>query len=68
MFYNKTLDMMAHIGAGLLCPQDLDQIATALTVFKMPSDSDDDSEDYGEVGFFDDWSSSDDWTKQSLSN
>ncbi len=63
MFHNKTLDVLARVGVDIICPQDVEQVATALTVFEIPSDSDDDSEDYGEAGFFDDWSSSDDWTE-----
>jgi hypothetical protein len=62
MFHNKTLNVMARVGVDLLCPPDLDQIATALTVFKIPSDSDNNSDDYGEVDFFNDWSSSNGWT------
>jgi hypothetical protein len=63
MFHTKTLYVLARVGVDIICPQDINQIATALTVFEIPSDSDDDSEDYGEVGFFDDWSSSEDWTE-----
>jgi hypothetical protein len=63
MLHDKTLDLLAQVGVEIMCPQDIDQIATALTAFETPSDSDDDSENYGEVGFFDDWSSSDDCTE-----
>jgi hypothetical protein len=62
MLHDKTLDQLARVGVEIICPQDIDQMATALTAFETPSDSDDDSEDYGEVGFFDEWSSSDDCT------
>jgi hypothetical protein len=64
MLHNKTLYVLARVlGVEFICPQDINQIATALSVFKLPSDNDDDSDDYGEVGFFDDWSSSDNWTE-----
>jgi hypothetical protein len=47
------------VGLDLLCSQDQDQIATALMVFETPSDGDEDLDNYREMVFFDDWSSSD---------
>jgi hypothetical protein len=54
MLHNKTLDVLARVGVNIICPQDVEQIPTALTVFEIPSDSDGDAEDYGEAGFFND--------------
>jgi hypothetical protein len=63
MLHDKTLDLLAQVGVNIICPQDVNQIATALMAFETPSDSDNDSDYYGEAGFFNDLYSSDDWTK-----
>jgi hypothetical protein len=40
MLHNKTLDVLARVGVDIICPQD-----TALAVFEITSDRDDNSED-----------------------
>jgi hypothetical protein len=40
------------------------KLQTAFAVSEIPSDSDNDSDDYGEVGSFNYWSSSDDWPEE----
>jgi hypothetical protein len=62
MFHTKTLDVMARVGVDfILNPQEEDD--RALTVYEIPSDSDDEDEDYGDNDFFDSWSGSDSWSE-----
>jgi hypothetical protein len=34
MLHDKTLDLLARVGVEIICPQDVDQMATALTAFE----------------------------------
>jgi hypothetical protein len=63
MFHNKTLDVMARVGVEYLCSS-REKDDTALTVLELPSESDHDDDEYGDAGFFDEWSSSsDEWSE-----
>jgi hypothetical protein len=52
IFHMQTLGVMAHIGVEYVCSdQEIDD--TALIICELPSDSEQDNEEYGEPGFFD---------------
>jgi hypothetical protein len=50
---------MARIGVELLCSTE-ESNETALIAFELPGNSDDKGDDYGDIDFFDKWSSTDD--------
>ena len=62
MFHIKTLDVMARIGVEYLCPPQ-ERSDTALSIFEIPSDSDDEDDCYGDDNFFDNWSNTDNWSE-----
>jgi hypothetical protein len=62
MFHTRTLDVMARIEVELLCSTQ-ESGDTALIAFEA-SDSDDEDDDYGDIDFFDKWSSTDNWSEE----
>jgi hypothetical protein len=67
MFHTRTLNVMACIGVELLCSTE-ESNDTALIAFELPSNSDDEHDDYGDIDFFYNWSSTDDWSEEQKQN
>jgi hypothetical protein len=63
MFLTRAPNLMARIGVDLLCSTQ-ESNETARIAFELPSESNDVDNYYGNIDFFDKWSSTDDWTEE----